>query len=213
MEQALLSGFENWTLRVRPGTSKKVLLLLHGWTGNEDSMTIFIKNFPEDYWIVCPRAPYPAIPSGYSWRMPASKGTWPTLEMFRPSVDALIGMIDRWSVANGLDASGFDAAGFSQGGAMTFTLGVLYPGKVRKMGILSGFAPDGAAQVLSSSLLAKKNIFVSHGVMDEMVPIIMAESAIQILKNAGAQVTYCRSDVGHKLSADCLKAFVRYLVD
>jgi phospholipase/carboxylesterase len=207
----MLTTFENWTLRYRPGTSQRILLLLHGWTGDENSMWVFTRHFPPEYWILAPRAPNKAQESGYSWRIPAPRGTWPTVELFRPSVAALIEFVNRFAANNGLDASIFDVAGFSQGAALTLTLGALHPDRVRKMGILAGFAPEGAEQLLTPGRLSGKNIFVAHGTLDEMVPIDMARRAIQLLKGAGAQVTYCESEVRHKLSSDCLKALENYL--
>jgi phospholipase/carboxylesterase len=205
--------FENWTLRVRPGTSPRILLLLHGWTGNENSMWIFTRHFPSEYWIVTPRAPYLAQPGGYSWRAPAPRGSWPTVDLFRPSVAALIEFVERFAAASQLDASSVDVAGFSQGGALTLTLGALFPARVGKMGSLAGFAPEGAEQILTPGRLNGKNVFLAHGTQDQIVPIDMARRAVQLLEGAGAQVTYCESEVGHKLGADCLKALETYLAD
>jgi phospholipase/carboxylesterase len=196
-----LTHFHNWTLRVRPGTGRRILLLLHGWTGDENSMWIFAHNFPAETWIVAPRAPHIASQGGYSWRAPVTPGTWPSVENMRSSAQALVGLLDDWSQANGLDASTFDVAGFSQGGALTFALGALYPARVGKMAVLAGFAPEGAESILAPGQLSGKSIFVAHGKFDKMVPVEMA----------GAQVTYCESEVGHKLGAECLTALERYL--
>jgi len=210
---SILTTFEDWTLRVRAGTGKRMLLLLHGWTGDENSMSIFTRNMPEQYWIIAPRAPYSAQSGGFSWRAPAPRGSWPSVDLFRPAIEKLVLLLDHWASVNGLDATDLDVAGFSQGGAMTFTLGALYPTRVCKMGILAGFAPEGAEQVLSPDLLRGKSIFLAHGTLDEMVPVAMARHTVQLLQNAGAQVTYCESEVGHKLSADCLRALENYLAD
>ena len=175
-------------------------------------MWIFTRNFPAEYWILAPRAPNVAHPGGYSWRAPAPRGSWPTVDLFRPSVEVLIEFLDHFASVNNLQASTVDVAGFSQGAALTLTLGALYPARVRKMGILAGFAPEGAEQILTPGLLSGKNIFVAHGTLDEMVPIAMARHTIQLLEGAGAQVTYCESEVAHKLSAECLKALENYLV-
>jgi phospholipase/carboxylesterase len=208
-----LTNFEEWTLRVRPGTGTRILLLLHGWTGDEDSMSIFTRNLPKDYWIISPRAPYPTLPSGYSWRAPAPRGSRPSIDLFRPSVDALIKLLDHWSIANNLETAKLDVVGFSQGGALTFTFGALHPELVMKMGILAGFAPEGAEAIMNSNSLRGKTIFVAHGSLDETVPIAMVLRTIQILESAGAQVSFCQSKVGHKLSAECLKALECYLAD
>jgi phospholipase/carboxylesterase len=206
-----LLTFEDWTLRILPSQSKRILLMLHGWTGDENSMWVFARNFPAEYYIVAPRAPHPAHETGYSWRAPAPRGNWPTLDLMRPSAEALIDLLDAFSLAYGLDASAVDVIGFSQGAAMTFTLGWLYPGRVRKMGILAGFAPEGAEETLQPGSLRGKHAFVAHGTRDQMVPVVQARRAIQLLENAGAGVTYCESEVGHKLSADCLGALETYL--
>ena len=200
-------------MRVRPGTGTKILLLLHGWTGDENSMSIFVSHFPENYWVLSPRAPYPGNPNGFSWRAPAPRGSWPTIDLFRPAVNALIQMLDRWALQNDLDSTNLDIAGFSQGGALTFAYGALYPAKVRKMGILAGFAPLGSEEVLKEDTFRKKNVFVAHGTQDETVPVSMALQAIKLLEGSEANVQFCQSEAGHKLSSNCLKALVRYLED
>jgi phospholipase/carboxylesterase len=207
-----LTTFENWTLRIRPPATpaKRILLMLHGWQGDENSMWIFARNFPADCWIVAPRAPHTAREGGYTWRTPVSGG-WPTVDNLRPAAQALIEMLDAWASANELDASQLDVTGFSQGAAMTLLLGLLYPARVGKMGILAGFAPEGAELILAPGHFNGKTIFVAHGIKDERVPIEQARRTVHLLEEAGAQVRYCESEVGHKLSADCLKALSVYL--
>lgn len=209
--QTTLLTFEDWTLRILPSRSKRILLMLHGWTGDENSMWVFARNFPDDYYIIAPRAPHPAPETGYSWRAPAPRGSWPTIALMRPSSESLIDLLDAFARAYDLDSSTVDVIGFSQGGAMTFTLGWLYPERVRKMGILAGFAPEGAEESLRPGSLRGRHAFVAHGTNDQMVPVAQARRAIQLLESAGATVAYCESEVGHKLSADCLGALETYL--
>src|SRR5271157_1136939 len=105
-----LITYQHWTLRVRPATELPVrlLLLLHGWTGDENSMWVFMRNFPLDYWIVAPRAPHTAEPSGYSWRAPRAPHSgihsWPRFEDFHASADSLIALVDDYSAHNQIDA-------------------------------------------------------------------------------------------------------------
>jgi predicted esterase len=37
------------------------------------------------------------------------------------------------------------------------------------------------------------------------VPIALGRRAVEILELAGASVTYCEDEVGHKLSASCFR--------
>jgi phospholipase/carboxylesterase len=214
-----LISFEGWTLRIRPPqipSGKRILLMLHGWQGDENSMWIFARHFPADCWIVAPRGLYTAPEGGYSWRMPESGGgtmppSWPSVDMLRASANALVDLLDAWSRANSLDASQVDGVGFSQGAALTFTLGLLHPARMRKMAILSGFAPEGAEQMLAPEHFNGKKVFVAHGLKDETIPIEQARRTVDLFERAGAQVVYCESALGHKLSADCLKALESYL--
>ncbi|MFM8425909.1 MAG: alpha/beta hydrolase, partial [Chloroflexota bacterium] len=111
------------------------------------------------------------------------------------------------------EADVFDAIGFSQGAAMVNVLGMLYPKRVRKMGVLAGFVPSGLDEFVSQRVLAGKHIFVAHGTQDEMVPIDRARASMQLLEQAGASITYCEDEVGHKLSSNCLRALEEYLTD
>lgn len=210
-----LREFQNWTLRIREASSQpaRLLLLIHGLTGDEDSMWVFARNLPSSYWMVAPRAPYSAEPSGYSWRelFDSSQFGRPTIEQLRPGAEALIRLVDEYSASAGIDASTFDLMGFSQGAAMCNVLAFLYPQRIRKTGILAGFVPGGLEELVQQRPLQGKPFFVTHGTKDDMVSIDRARESIAILEQAGANVTYCEDEVGHKVSVTCLRALKDFL--
>jgi len=210
---AELITFHDWTLRVRPALEQpaRLLLLLHGWTGDENSMWVFVRNFPLNYWTIAPRAPYATVPSGYSWRA-SQPGlhSRPSLEDFRPSADSLIALIDGYAAYHQMDASQFDVIGFSQGAALTNAIALLYPERIRRAGALSGFLPVGSESLIEKCPLNDKPFFVAHGTLDEMVKIEAARQSVEMLKRAGAQVTFCEDQVGHKLSANGLHALEEF---
>ena len=213
---AALISFGDWTLRVRPSQSPnpRLLVMLHGWQGDENSMWIFTRRLSSDYWMMAPRAPHATDPSGFSWRpLHASTFGMPSLETFLPAADGLIKLIDEYSASVKLDALQFDLIGFSQGAAMTNLMGMLYPHRIRKMGVLAGFVPAGLEQLIQQKPLAGKKIFVAHGTQDQMIPIDRARASMVLLEQAGAQIAYCEDEVGHKLSASCLRALETYLKD
>jgi phospholipase/carboxylesterase len=205
----MLASFEDWTLKIQPAAQKpaRVMLMLHGWTGDENSMWYFAGNLPPNYWIIAPRAPHLASPSGYSWRVRKPlDGFPPRYEDFHPAAVLLADLVDRWGIANAVDTSQLDVIGFSQGAAVTVTFALAYPHRVRKIGILAGFAPLGSDAYAVSRPLEGKRVFVTHGTEDEMVPIEFARQSMTILEQAGAQITYCEANIGHKVSKECLKA-------
>jgi phospholipase/carboxylesterase len=212
-----LIKFQNWTLRIREASEQpaRLLLLIHGLTGDEDSMWVFARNLSPRYWMVAPRAPYAAEPSGYSWRERFESAQFgrPTIEQLRPGAEELIRFVDEYSASAGIDTSTFDVMGFSQGAAMCNVLAFLYPHRIGRVGILAGFVPSGLDELVSQRPLLGKPFFVTHGTKDEMVSIERARESISILEQAGANVTYCEDEVGHKVSVTCLRALKDFLAD
>ena len=180
--------------------------MLHGWTGDENSMWVFVRNFPEDLWILAPRAPYAAEEGGYSWRepRPGTRG-WPTLDDLQPAADAVMQLVDEFTLSNSIIAPTFNVIGFSQGAALTNLLLLRHPQRIYRAGVLAGFMPDGTDQLIQTQPLKGKSVFVAHGTQDQMVSIERAQQQISLLENAGAQVSFCEAEVGHKVSADCLR--------
>ena len=66
--------------------------------------------------------------------------------------------------------------------------------------------PEGADRFISRQPLQGKRVFVAHGNQDELVPVERARRSVELLKQAGARVTYCEHQVGHKLGAACFRS-------
>lgn len=216
-----LITFNNWTLRIRESTHQqpRLLLLLHGLMGDENSMWVLARNLPSHYWMIAPRAPHPAEPFGYSWRpRPSSTFGRPSLEQLLPAAEALIQLIDEYQASARIEASPerrrrIDVMGFSQGAAMSNLLAFLYPQRIRKTGILAGFVPGGLEELVTKRPLEGKPFFVTHGTKDEMVTIDRARASMALLEQAGAKVTYCEDEVGHKVSVTCLRSLKDFFAD
>jgi phospholipase/carboxylesterase len=200
----------NWIYRQRlPLTSPPhpLVLLLHGWTGDETVMWVFAARLPKAAWLVAPRGLFPALPGGYGWQ-PHRVGSWPAVDDFLPSVTALQAFL---SVDNfpSADLAQIHLIGFSQGAALSFAFTHYYPQRVASIAALSGFMPSG---ILPPFTFAHIPVFWAHGSQDDLVPIERARGAVQALQEGELQVDYCEHDVGHKLNAACfsgLQAFYR----
>jgi len=190
------------------------MLMIHGLTGDENSMWVFARNLPANYWILAPRAPYTAEAGGYSWRLPQFENMdRVSLDLLRSAADALIGLVDEYSASVEIDATTCDVMGFSQGAAMSNVLAFLYPQRIRKTGILAGFVPSGLEELVTQRPLQGKPFFVTHGTRDDMVSVDIARTSVKILEQAGASVTYCEDDVAHKVSVNCLHALKDFFAD
>lgn len=201
---------DDWTVRIRRPDSPgpyPVFLLLHGWTGDENSMWIFASRLPDDALLIAPRGLHPAPMGGYSW-VAARTDRWASLDAFRPALAALLDLVTPANFPDG-DFARLRAAGFSQGAALTYSLALLHPDKLLAFGGLAGFMPDDVEEVVAARPLAVGPAglpaFVTHGSQDNIVPLEKARRAVEQLEAAGAQVTFCVDDVGHKLSLNCFR--------
>lgn len=211
-----------WIVRIQPPQSTLAadqevlprmplpgLLLLHGWTGDETVMWIFTRGLQRHHWIFAPRAPVQAPEGGYGW-LP-NEGSWPELADFQDTAGKLLSALQRW--ARDVQAPGdpFDVMGFSQGAAMAYALAAYYPQQINRLVALSGFLPLDELMPGRYSALSGKKIYVAHGIKDRTVPVQKAQEAVQVLRAAGARVTYCEGNASHKLSAKCLKGLEVFL--
>lgn len=216
LNNTALISFGNWTLRIRESThpAPRLLLLIHGHTGDENSMWVFARSMSDQYWMVAPRAPYAAEAGGFSWRRLQTRNyDQLSSEMLGSAAEALISLVDEYSASAEIDASVFDVMGFSQGAALSSVLAFLYPQRIRKTGLLAGFVPKGLEELVIQRPVEGKPFFVAHGTKDETVPIDRARASIALLEQAGAHVTYCEDTVGHKVSVTCLRALQNFFAD
>ncbi len=199
--KAKINGIEIRIRDVEGEGLHPVILLLHGWTGDENAMWVFASRLPKDALLVAPRGLYNTPMGGYGWHS-HTVGTWPWVDDFLPAIESLNGLLTSGNFSGG-DLTRLSIVGFSQGAALSFAYIMLYPYMVNSVAGLSGFLPQGAEALARNKPLQDKSIFIAHGNQDNLVPVSKARQAVEILKFAGAKVTYCEDDVGHKLSANC----------
>jgi phospholipase/carboxylesterase len=196
----------DWVLRMRIPSGEEpfpVILMLHGWTGDENAMWIFATRFPSQAMLIAPRGLYSTPLGGFGWHVYKAK-IWPWVDDFRPAIEALKSLLTTDNFPRA-DFSRLHLAGFSQGAALAYTFLMQDGGEVRAVAGLSGFLPDGAETLLTERALTGKPIFIAHGSEDDLVPVDRARKAVAFFQDAGAQVIYCEEEVGHKLSANCFR--------
>jgi phospholipase/carboxylesterase len=153
---------------------------------------------------------YPTSLGGYGWRGGEIDG-WSKIGDFSEAIEALLSLIDS-EIVSYVAVEKFSLMGFSQGAALSYAMTLMYPQRIDKLLGISGFMPDGAEDYVEGEELQGKTAFVAHGRMDNIVPIKKARKVVNVLKQAGAEVTYCEDDVGHKLSSSCFRGLNHYLV-
>jgi phospholipase/carboxylesterase len=205
-------SLNSWVMRIHHPAGNgpfPVLLLLHGWTGDENSMWVFVPRMPEKSLIIAPRGYFPTKAGGYSWH-PEINEPWPQINDFQPAVARLFEEVSSRNFPEG-DFSSLHLVGFSQGAALVYSMAILQPERITSLAGLSGFLPDGASSRLEPERLQVLSVFIAHGTDDDRVPVELARKGVQVLEGAGANVTYCEDSVGHKLSAKCFRGLEAFL--
>jgi len=180
-----------------------VFLMLHGWTGDENSMWIFSSRLPTATIQLTPRGLFESPWGGYGWYPKLPQG-WPKVDDFQPAINQ-IGQALKPEYFPSADLKSIRLVGFSQGAALAYSLAITKPEKIKAVAGLSGFVPEGMEALVEEKPLDGKQIFVTHGTKDQLVPVEKARQGIAILQRAGGIVSYCEEDVGHKLSASCFR--------
>lgn len=189
----------------------KVLLMLHGWSGDENAMWVFIPRLPSNTLILAPRGFVKANSSGYGWFHHTSQGLSTPLSAYRTAADQVLAGVDEWMKTRGIPSVPLHIMGFSQGAALAGVLASVYPGRIEKAAILAGYLPLELDGSLHPGRLTGKRFYIAHGRKDDVIPFPLAEAAANVLVSAGGDVKFCPSNAGHKLSLDCLKGLKEFL--
>ncbi len=190
-------------LRYRPpiNTPRRIALLLHGWTGDETSMWVFVRKL-NSHWLLAPRGPIPALPQGFGWA--ARFANYPILKI---TAITLLQQLDHWQKTLALPDLPLDVIGFSQGAAMAITLALSAPDRITRLACIAGFLPHAAPIVP----LPRLQCLVAHGTQDTIIPLQQAQQAAQHLRSCQAAVEFCQAEVGHKMSTACFQALENFL--
>lgn len=212
IDKSQVLNLNGWTVRVwqpKNPDAKRIFLLIHGHTGDENSMTIFTRNLPTDAWIFSPRGPFPTSEGGFKW-IASEYGLTASFKEFQAAAIELDKAFSDWKRSFHLPDQKIDVAGFSQGSVMALTYVLTYPEKVRRAAGISGFLPTDTTQWIQGEPLGGMPVYVAHGTEDQTVPYARAQEVEGWLKQFGASLTFCEAAVGHRISAACFRSFAEF---
>lgn len=194
-----------WHFRVKYPVNEtpqpRVMLLLHGYQGNENVMWILTKPLSGDYLLIAPRAPIQHSDDQFIWHEITQQ--WPDIPAYRQLTGQLLTHVDQLLGEQSRIIVKFDVMGFSQGAVMAYALALLHPERINRVAALAGFIPHVWQDQIEMKVVENQSFFIAHGTQDDIIPISKAHQAADLLKEKGGQVTFCEAEIGHKLSATC----------
>ena len=178
-----------------------LLLLLHGYGSNEEDLFSFAAQLPDEYFIVSARAPYSLPPYGNAWyaiTFDSDMNKFSDDKQAIESRDLIIKFIDELIEAYPIAQDNVTLLGFSLGSILCYAVALTHPEKIKRVAALSGYLNmDIVGKSLHAEDVTKVKFFISHGVVDQVIPVEWARKAPEFLKNLGLGVEYHEYNSGH----------------
>ena len=192
-----------------------LLLLLHGYGSNEEDLFSFASELPNDSYVISVRAPYDLQPYGHAWyaiNFDADENKFSDNVQAKKSVELIAGFIDEIIKQYPIDAKNVTLIGFSQGAILSYATALTYPEKVTKVVALSGyFNQEILPEIIDTKAISHLKFFVSHGSVDQVIPVDWARKAKPALENLGLEVEYQEYPIGHGVSPKNFYDFKNWL--
>ena len=200
--------------RVRPaaGVPDGALVLLHGRGADEHDLFPLLDVLDPERRLVAatPRGPLSLPPGGAHWYVLGGIGT-PEPTTFWTSYRAAGEWLDGFLHEHGVGFERLVLGGFSQGGVMTYALG-LGEGRPRPAALvaLSSFVPrvEGFELDLSPPLPPAA---IGHGTLDNVITVDWGRRARALLEEAGADVLYRETPMFHQIDPEFVRAIAEWL--
>lgn len=178
-----------------------LILLLHGYGSNEQDLFSFASELPEEYFVISARAPYDLQYGSYAWyaiNFDADENKFSDHDQARTSRDLIAGFIDELIENYPIDKENITLIGFSQGTILSYAVALSYPEKVQRIVALSGYLNE---EIIKDNFqendFGNLKMFISHGTVDQVIPVDWAKKAPSILEKLGIKTVYKEYPVGH----------------
>ncbi len=194
-----------------------LLILLHGYGSNEDDLFAFANELPDELLIISAKAPLTLMPNSYAWytiHLDNIEGKFSDIPEAIKARDTIARFIDEIKKEyKSIDSKTF-LLGFSQGTILSYAVALNYPEKVQHVIALSGYINDELLpEVFDKNNYENLDFFISHGKVDQVLPLEWAQNAPPFLKNLNIENTYHEYPVGHGVSPQNFYDFKKWIED
>lgn len=194
-----------------------LLLMLHGYGSDENDLFSFANELPEELFIVSAKAPYPLQPYGHAWYsiyFDSTDGKFNDIDQAKSSIELIAEFIDELVENYQLNGQQVTVLGFSQGAILGYALAFKYPQKVKNLIALSGYIDrDLLPEHSNESNYEHLQVYVSHGTVDQVIPVEWARRTPTILDQYQIKNTYSEFPVGHGVAPQNFFEFKNWLLE
>ena len=178
-----------------------LLLLLHGYGSNEQDLFSFSSELPDEYYVISARAPYDLQYGSYAWyaiNFDADENKFSDHNQAMQSRDLISNFIDKLIQNYPIDPKQVTLLGFSQGTILSYSVALSYPEKVQRVVALSGYLNEEIiVENYKNNDFSNLKMFVSHGSVDQVIPVDWAKKAPGILDSLNIPNEFIEYQVGH----------------
>ncbi|WP_158798806.1 alpha/beta hydrolase [Pedobacter sp. L105] len=180
-----------------------LILLLHGVGSNEDDLFSLASKFPTEFVVVSARAPYTIAPGRYAWFQVDMSAGKPVInpEQAEKSRQVLNIFVKQLIELYDINADEVFIGGFSQGGIMSYSVGLTFPEKFKGIFILSSrLLPEVKPLIKPGPALAQLRVFIAHGKQDAVLRLSYADEAKDYLRGLTPNLVYHEYEMGHTIN-------------
>ncbi len=191
-----------------------LLILLHGYGSNEEDLFSFASELPDELLIVSARAPYDMNFGGFAWyaiTLDANDEKFSDLDEARKSLTKIASFIDYIKATYKTAPNNTFLLGFSQGAILSYALSLNYPNMVNHVIALSGYINDELVPENVSNLNITTDYYISHGTVDQVLPVELAQKAPEYLTTNKLQNVYSEYPVGHGVAPQNFYSFKSWI--
>jgi phospholipase/carboxylesterase len=195
-----------------------LLILLHGYGSNEADLFSFAPELPEELLIISARAPLSLGFGGFSWYSinfdATSNSKFSNLEEARQSIDKIEEFIDEIVKKYKVNSNKIFLLGFSQGAILSCALAMRNPQKIKNILVLSGYInTELTPQDLTPEKVKELDFFISHGTVDQVLPIEWVRKSLLILDSLKISYNFNEYPIGHGINPQNFEDFKNWIIN
>ncbi len=192
-----------------------LLILLHGYGSNEQDLFSFASELPKELLIISARAPLTINYGSYAWytiHFDTTNGKFSDTDEAIEAREQISIFIDQIIEKYNVNKNKVFLLGFSQGTILSYSVALNYPNKVQNIIALSGYInQDLIPETLSEKDYSNLDFFISHGTVDQVIPVDWAQNAPEFLNKLNIKNCYQEYMVGHGVAPQNFYDFKKWM--